>query len=193
VRKGGRMRVKHGRRVTIRGQLVLSAGQPLEGVPVAVTSKPIGRGTVPYVEGSTVVGANGRFVIRLPAGPARSATLQFPGAVGGMPAERRLKLDVPASSTIRASRSRLNGAGLVRFRGRVRGGAGANLVVVLQGKEGRKWRTFADTRTRKRGRWSVRYRFSGLPGSYPIRVRIRRQRNLPYKTGYSKRVTVHVR
>ena len=35
-------------------------------------------------------------------------------------------------------------------------------------------------------------RFSGRSGSYPIRVRIRRQANLPYVTGYSKRVTVHV-
>ena len=37
------------------------------------------------------------------------------------------------------------------------------------------------------------YRFSGLPGAYPIRARIRRQANLPYETGHSKRVTVHVR
>jgi hypothetical protein len=192
VRKG-RVRVKHGRPVTIRGQLVLSAGQPLQGVPISVTSTPIGRGTVPYLEGSTFVGANGRFVIRLGAGPARTATLRFPGAVGGMPAERRLELAVPASSSIRASRLRLGGAGTVRFRGRVRGGAGRNLVVVLQGREGGKWRTFADTRTRKRGRWSVRYRFSGRRGSYPVRVRVRRQANLPYYTGYSERVTVHVR
>jgi hypothetical protein len=43
------------------------------------------------------------------------------------------------------------------------------------------------------GRWRALYRLSGRPGSYPIRVRIRRQRNLPYATGYSKRVTVHAR
>jgi hypothetical protein len=193
VRKGGRVRVKHGRAVKILGQLVLSAGQPLQGVPITVTSTPIGRGAVPYVEGTTMVGANGRFTIRLGAGPARTAALRFPGAPGGMPAERRLKLGVVASSTITASRLRLNRPGLVRFSGRVRGGVGRNLVVVLQGKEGGKWRTFADTRTRKRGRWSVGYRFSGRPGSYPIRARIRRQANLHYKTGHSKRVTVHVR
>lgn len=46
------------------------------------------------------------------------------------------------------------------------------------------------TRTRARGRWSVGYRFSGRPGDYPIRVRIRRRRGLPYVTGVSKRVTV---
>jgi hypothetical protein len=193
VRKGGRVRVKHGRRTTIRGQLVLSAGQPLEDVPITVTSTPIGRNAVPYVEGSTTVGANGRFVLRLGAGPARTAALRFPGVPGSMPAERRLKLRVPASSTIKASRLRLDGSGLVRFSGRVRGRAGRNLVVVLQGQEMGRWRTFADTRTRKGGRWRAVYRFSGRPGSYPIRVRIRRQRNLPYVTGHSKRITVHVR
>jgi hypothetical protein len=71
--------------------------------------------------------------------------------------------------------------------------AGAGLVVVLQGHEDGRWRTFADTRTRRRGKWRASYRFSGRPGRYPIRVRIRRQTGLPYETGYSKRLTVHVR
>ena len=80
----------------------------------------------------------------------------------------------------------------MRFRGPRPRRRGANLVVVLQGKEGGKWRTFADARTGPGGRWRASYRFSGRPGAYPIRVRIRRQANLPYDTGYSKRVTVHV-
>jgi hypothetical protein len=193
VRKSGRVRVKHGRPVTIHGRLVLSAGKPLGGVPIAVTSTPRAEGAVPYAEGGTTVSPSGRFAISLPAGPARTAALRFPGAPGSMPAERRLKLAVPANSTIRASRTRLAGAGLVRFSGRLRGGLGRNLVVVLQGKENGRWRTFADTRTRGGGRWKTSYRFSGRSGAYPIRARIRRQANLPYVTGHSKRVTVHVR
>ena len=74
----------------------------------------------------------------------------------------------------------------------MRGGAGANLVVVLQGKERGRWRTFADTRTGPNGTWRASYRFSGRPGSYPVRVRIRRQASLPYETGVSKRVTINV-
>jgi hypothetical protein len=193
VRRGGRVRVKFGRPVTIRGQLVLSGRRPIEGVPITVTTTPRVAGAAPSVEATGTVGANGRFAIRLPKGPARLASITFPGAPGGMPAERRLRLAVPASSTISASRLRLRGAALVRFRGRVRGGAGANLVVVLQGKENGKWRTFADARTGNAGRWSAAYRFSGRPGDYPIRARIRRQANLPYETGHSRRVTVHVR
>jgi hypothetical protein len=192
VRRGGRVRVKFGRPVTIRGQLVLSGRRPVEGVPITVTTTPRVAGAAPSVEATGTVGANGRFVVRLGKGPARTASIAFPGVPGELPAERRLRLAVPASSTIKASRLRLRGAGLVRFRGSVRGGAGANLVVVLQGKENGKWRTFADTRTRKAGRWSASYRFSGRPGDYPIRVRVRRQANLPYETGHSPRVTVHV-
>jgi hypothetical protein len=192
VRRGGRVRVKFGRKVTIRGQLVLSGRRPVAGVPITVVTRPRVRGAGSAVEATGTVGPNGRFAITLPRGPARDASITYPGGAGFIPAERRLRLMVPASSTIKASRLRLNGAGLVRFRGRVRGGAGADLVVVLQGKEGGRWRTFADTRTGKGGRWRASYRFSGLPGAYPIRARIRRQADLPYETGVSKRVTVHV-
>jgi hypothetical protein len=193
VRPGGRVRVKFGRPLKILGQLVLSAGQPLEGATITVTSTARTAGAVPSLEATGTVGANGRFAVRLPKGPARTASIAFPGASGAVPAAKRLRLAVPASSTIKASRLRLSGAGLVRFRGRVRGGAGPGLVVVLQGQEGGKWRTFADGRTRSHGRWSVAYRFSGRSGSYPIRARVRRQANLPYVTGYSRRVTVVVR
>jgi hypothetical protein len=191
VRRGGRVRVKHGRRVTVRGPLVLAARQPLAGVPVSVSSTPIGAGAVPYAEPGAVTGPTGRFVIRLAKGPARTARIRSAAAGGALAAERALRLRVPASSTIRASRRHLTGAGHVRFRGRVRD-AGANLVVVLQGRERGRWRTFADTRTRAGGRWHVGYDFSGRPGSYPIRVRIRRQADLRYVTGYSRRVTINV-
>ena len=79
----------------------------------------------------------------------------------------------------------------MRFSGRVRD-AGAGLVVVLQGHERGRWRTFADTRTRAGGKWRAAYHFSGLPGSYPIRLRIRRQTGLAYDTGYSRRIVVRV-
>jgi len=192
VRRGGRVRVKFGKPITVRGQLVLSGRRPVSGVPITVVTTPRVAGGFPSVEAKGTVGPNGRFAIRLRKGPAREAAIVYPGGAGFLPAERRLRLMVPASSTIRASRTRLAGAGRVRFSGRVRGGAGANLVVVLQAKEQGRWRTFTDARTRNRGRWSASYRFSGRPGDYPIRARVRRQANLPYETGHSARVTIHV-
>jgi hypothetical protein len=129
-----------------------------------------------------------------PCGPdPRDAAERFAAAwsADDDAAAARLRLGIPASSSIKASRRSLGGAGRVRFSGRVRKG-GAGLVVVLQGHEQGRWRTFADTRTRANGRWRASYRFSGRPGRYPIRLRIRRQTGLPYETGYSRKVVVRV-
>jgi hypothetical protein len=65
--------------------------------------------------------------------------------------------------------------------------------VILQGREDGRWRTFADTRTSRRGRWKASYRFRGVPGNYPVRARIRRQAGYPYELGYSRAVVVRVR
>ncbi len=66
-------------------------------------------------------------------------------------------------------------------------------MLVLQGRSAGKWRTFADTRTNRRGRWRASYVFRGQSGSYPIRVRIRKQSGYPFELGYSRRLTVRVR
>jgi hypothetical protein len=107
---------------------------------------------------------------------------------------RDISVRVPASSTIRASRTHISG-GRVRFSGHLRSGGlrvPRGLVVVLQGREGGKWRTFEDARTKSKGRWHISYRFSGRPGSYPIRLRIRRQARFPFELGYSHRLTIRV-
>ena len=185
----GRIRARFGRRVTVHGKLTLSAGQLLAGVPISVTSSRRGRPAVAETSGST--GARGRFALTVAPGASRRLLLSYAGGGEVLPAARRLKLGIPASSSIQASRRSLGGAGRVRFSGRVRKG-GAGLVVVLQGHEQGRWRTFADTRTRANGRWRASYSFSGRPGRYPIRLRIRRQTGLPYETGYSRKVVVSV-
>ena len=100
---------------------------------------------------------------------------------------------VPASSTIRASR-RVVGAGTrVTFSGRIRRAGQPlpprGLVVVLQGRAGGVWQTFADTRTTRAGRWKASYRFRGRPGTYPVRLRIRRANTFPFELGYSPTTT----
>jgi hypothetical protein len=188
--RGGLLRVRFGRPATLRGKLTLSAGQPLVGVPITALSKRL-RGGSFKPESSATTGRGGRFALTLKRGVSRRLMLSYAGVGEGLPARRRLRVGVPASSSIRASRSSLSGAGTVRFSGRVRD-AGAGLVVVLQGHERGRWRTFADTRTRAGGKWRAAYHFSGLPGSYPIRLRIRRQTGLAYDTGYSRRIVVRV-
>ena len=84
----------------------------------------------------------------------------------------------------------------MRFSGRLRTRGeripGRGLLLVLQGRERGRWRTFEDARTNGKGRWHVSYTFSGRPGRYPIRVRIRRQSSYPFELGYSRALTVRV-
>jgi hypothetical protein len=194
--RSGRVELPFGRSATLRGRHTLSAGQPFAGQTVTATSTVRRRGAHAQPAGSAVTDPRGRFAIKVPAGPSRNYRLVFAGAATGLGAARSVSVRVPASSTIRASRTRLSGPARVRFSGRLRNRGqripGRGLLLVLQGREGGKWRTFADTRTDRKGRWHVSYGFSGRPGRYPIRVRIRRQSGYPFELGYSRRLTIRV-
>jgi hypothetical protein len=194
--RSGRVKVPFGRSATLRGRLTLSAGQPFAGQTVTATSTVRRRGARAQPAGSAVTDRRGRFAIKVPAGPSRNYRLVFSGAGDGLGAARGVSVRVPASSTIRASRTRLSGPARVRFSGRLRNRGqripGRGLLLVLQGREGGKWRTFEDTRTNRKGRWHVSYGFSGRPGLYPIRVRIRRQSGYPFELGYSRKLPIRV-
>jgi hypothetical protein len=194
--RSGRVRIPFGRRATLRGRLTLSAGQSLAGQTIAATSVVRKRGARTRAEGTAITDRHGRFAINVPAGASRTYRLVFGGAGGALATARGVSVRVPASSTIHSSRTRLGGAGRVRFSGRVRTRGeripGRGLLLVLQGFERGKWRTFDDARTNRKGRWHASYSFSGRPGRYPIRVRIRRQNGYPFELGYSRALTIHV-
>jgi hypothetical protein len=192
--RGGRVRIPFGRNAKLRGRLSLSTGGSLASQTVFASSTVRKKRSKSVAAGSGITDRHGRFSINVPAGPSRAYRVVFGGAPGALATARGLSIRVPASSTINASRTRLSG-GRVRFSGRLRGRGlpvPRGLVIVLQGREGGKWRTFEDARTHRKGRWHVSYHFSGRPGSYPIRVRIRRQAGFPFELGYSRRLTIRV-
>ena len=143
--RAARVTIPFGRKAKLRGRLSLSAG--------GVACRPDGRRDLDGPEeglhdrcaaGSGITDRHGRYSIKVPAGPSRAFRLVFAGARGALATARGLSVRVPASSTIKASRTRLSG-GRVRFSGRLRGRGvpvPRGLVVVLQGREGGKWRTF---------------------------------------------------
>jgi hypothetical protein len=190
----GRVRIPFGRNAKLRGRLSLSTGGSLAGQTVFATSTVRRKRSRSVAAGSATTDRHGRYSINVPAGPSRAYRLVFKGARGALATAHGLSVRVPASSTIKASRTRLSG-GTVHFSGRLRGRGvpvPRGLVVVLQGREGGKWRTFDDARTHSKGRWHMSYDFSGRPGSYPIRLRIRRQARFPFELGYSHRLTIRV-
>jgi hypothetical protein len=194
--RSGRVKVPFGRPARLRGRLTLSGGHALAGQTIVATAAVRRHGARSQFAGTATTGRRGRFSLAVPAGPSRTYRLVFNGAGDALGAARGVSVRVPASSTIRASRTRLLGAARVRFHGRLRNRGqripGRGLVLVLQGRSAGKWRTFADTRTNRRGRWRASYFFRGQPGSYPIRARIRKQSRYPFELGYSRRLTVRV-
>lgn len=193
--RSGHVKIPFGRRATLRGRLALSAGQAFAGQTIVATSAIRKHGAAPVPAGTAVTDRHGRFSIKVPAGPSRTYRLVFAGSGGALGSARGVSVRVPASSTIHASRTRLAG-GRVRFSGRLRNRGqripGRGLLLVLQGRDRGKWRTFEDTRTNGKGRWHVSYNFSGRPGRYPIRVRIRKQATFPFELGYSRALTIRV-
>jgi hypothetical protein len=194
---GGRKRVRFGRRAVLRGRLTLSGGLPVAGGRVHATGRIRRAGAATEDFGTVTADRRGRFRVAVPAGPSRAVTLAFAGGGGLLGGARRYGVRVPAATTIRASKRVLPGPGRVRFSGRVRTLGqpipARGLVVVLQGRDNKRWRTFADARANRRGRWRTSYRFHGVPGRYPIRARVRRQAGFPFALGHSRRVTVRVR
>jgi hypothetical protein len=82
--------------------------------------------------------------------------------------------------------------------GRMQGVEREGVTIIVQGRVrgSRSWATFADTTASRTGIFTVHYRFraSGSRGKrFEFRARIRPGATSPYKTGYSKVVTVRVR
>lgn len=193
-----RATVPYGRAVTVSGRLTTSDNVAMPGQPVVISGA-IRRAGAPVEQlATTVTRADGHFAVKLPAGPSRKLTVSYPGAEGFLPRARDVALHVPARSSLHASTTTLRGAGTVRFSGRL-GVIGTSLPsgglrVDLQAYDRGSWRTFASPRARgTRAAWRTSYRFSGVPGRYPIRVRIRREALFPYESGYSASVVVRVR
>jgi hypothetical protein len=193
----GRVTIRNGHGARLKGRFTLMRGAPIRGALVVATTAISRRGAPAKALARRTTGRRGGFTLHIPKGPGRVLRLSSPGIGGALGAVGRLSIRVPARSSIRASRRTLSGPGTVRFSGRVRSlGAGfptRGVVLALQGREDGRWRTFEDLRTNRHGRWSRTHRFRGVPGTYPIRVRIRRQARFPFVLGYSRAVRIRIR
>jgi hypothetical protein len=192
-----RRHVRFGHRFTIHGRVTTPSGAAVANAAVQAFSTVRRHGAKAVPAGGTRTGRSGRFNLRLPAGPSRTIRIVVPPAGTVLRAARGVSVRVPATSTIHASRHVVGAGERVRFSGRIKRGGQRlpphGLVVILQGRSAGAWRTFADTRTTAEGRWHASYRFHGIPGRYPVRLRIRRATGFPFDLGYSPTTTVRVR
>lgn len=193
-----RRSIPFGRRARLTGRLVSTApigGQPIEIVEV------FGEGEAPRERVSTVAtDADGRFALRLPAGPDRSIAARFRGSrTLSRASSATIDLRVRSSVRMRVSAaSAAVGGRPVIFSGVVRAGRGEipaeGKAVALQFRlPGLPWTDFRTVRTDRRGRFRQAYRFAD-DDSRGVRFRFRAQvtpePGWPYEPGCSRPVTV---
>jgi hypothetical protein len=188
-------RVPVGRSALLRGRLTV-AGKPPGVERLEVWRQLVGASAWTKV-GAVTTSRTGRFHYRAARGPARTIRFRYPGTPTIRGANAPVALRVAASSSLRASRRLAITGEYVTFHGRLKGGwiPNGGTLVELQVYTRGSWRTFAQPRSSRSGRWLYRYRFETIRGraNFRFRARIRRQAEYPFTTGTSKTIRVRVR
>jgi hypothetical protein len=192
----GRPRVRYGRAVHAVGTLRTRSGAPLASTRIAVLSRPAVPGAAWGTQGEVTTDGDGTFEYRLPVGPSRDLRFKYPGSEHHMGSSADAGIDVPSTTSLKSSRTRVEAGGAVVFRGRVRGGPlpKAGKLVDLQAHYRGRWRTFALPRTDGAGRWKRRYRFGATSGlvRYRFRARVPAEEGYAYLPGRSRTRSVVV-
>ena len=188
----GRARVGYGERPLFRGMLRAGRGPVAAGETVVVSER-FDEGSSPAVRDHRVrTGADGRFELRLSAGPSRRVLVTYAGSRRLQPSvSAASRLTVAGRADLRLSTRRVRAGRRVRFEGSV-GHLGAALpaagkLVELQVKEagGGRYRTVRQAmRTDARGwlRSSYRFgRFYTTPTVYRFRLKVTPEAGWPYR------------
>jgi hypothetical protein len=182
--------VRFGKRPRLTGRARRTDGAPL--VSATVTASPVRGGWT----ASATADPNGYYSMRLPAGPTRRLNVQALAPGAGSLACKLARVRTRAGVTLTATR-RVRPGGRVRFRGRLKGRPvpARGKLVELQAFDGGRWRTFAQPRSRRNGRFRASYRLRRTlgPRMFRFRARVRRESGYPYELGYSRTIRVRVR
>ena len=195
-----RKTVSYRKRVTVTGRLLNAFGRPVSGAELKILTRDHRSGARFVHRWTTKTDAAGIYRVKVRAAASRLVQVAWASHIHdpSPQASAYVTLYVRASSSLRASRRAIGIGRPLRLRGTVRGVIPSRGVpVIFQGRSGRgRYRTFADGRANRKGRFSVRYRFrsAGSRGrTFTFRVRLRGDARFPYVLGYSKRVRVRVR
>ena len=192
---GGRITTPSNEPATVTGALTDAGGQPVRGAEVCVATRVKATDGPPErVVATPTTDADGRFQVRLPAGPSREVRVAHWRGAHEV-AERFLELRSKAVPRLALNPTRgLSNGDSLRFDVRIPGPANSQRRVAIQARGTGKWIRIQGGRTDRGGRWSGRYRFTNTTATrrYAFRAVIRRQPGYPYEPGKSKtrKVTV---
>ncbi len=188
--------VPYGKSALVKGSLISTEGQPIASQAIDVYQQLDATGQQMTRIATLRTNASGQFDYHAPRGASRTIRFQFDGTETLHPAAAKVKLLVPAHSTLRVNRHGVRNGQTVRFSGKIGRPVSQGLKIMdLQAFYRHKWRTFATPRANAKGGWKYTYRFEATSGivTYKFRVRVRREASYPYRLGYSKVTKVTVR
>jgi hypothetical protein len=191
--------VRYGKLVRVTGRLLNAGGDPIGGARLDLVTTNRKPGARPVARKTVTTEGDGTFALTTRGRASRTLTIGWKAHVNDAfhAATDNLTLRTRASATLRASTRRPALGRRLTLRGRLRAPA-RGVTVILQGRRpgSRRFTTFADTNTRKSGRFSVVYRFrdpSSRGQRFTFRAKLKPGKRYPFETGYSRRVDVRVR
>ena len=193
-----RRTIDYGQRPTVSGRLVNSAGAPIAGARLVVVTRDSSADR--YVErGNLTTDADGRYAFRAKGSASRLIQVGWRSHVN----DTRFTENAYVTTRVHARGSLSAPKRVSLFRrfhlsGRLYGKRPPGRVtIVAQGAAGHgRYRTFADGKTSKSGRFRVSYRFrdpSSRGHTFRLRVKILDRTGWPYLEGVTRTVKVRVR
>jgi hypothetical protein len=197
--RGAKREVRFSQSPTVRGTLSAPSGEPIADATVFIGQQPEGQQW--RLDGAVRTDSAGDFVYRPaarhPNRQLRAVYFPFSDSHESV-ASDPLTMRVRAGLILHVDRHRLHNGQRLIFTGRVLGPLPAEgIVVTLQAKVGRHYRSFRQLRASSRsdGRIRTAYRFERTTGPvrYRFRLKVVRQAGLPFQSGASPVVSVSVR
>ncbi len=198
--KKKRRTVSYGKKAGIRGRLLNADGQPIGGATLRLLTRDLRQGARSFDRKSVKTRSDGSFRLTVRARASRQLHIAWRARENDarFAANGYLTLRARAAGSLHASSRSIGVGRRLTLRGRLKGFRRGGVPIVLQGKARgtRKWMTFADTTSSRRGTFKAGYRFQtgGARGrTFLFRARIRRAPGFPYETGHTRTVRVRVR
>ena len=142
--------------------------------------------------GVAMTNQGGGYQFAIGAGPSREVSTVYRPDQRELTASATLRTTVHPTLTLR--RKVIHNKGFGVFTGSIPGPDNGNVIVVLQVKDGKKWRAFRRYRTREDGQFTLRYRFTHTkkPTTYVARAEVGKQSGYSYEEGHSDPVGLRV-
>jgi hypothetical protein len=167
-----RLRTRFKAHTPLTGRLTTSSGEPITGATLNLTARHSAAGAAARPLGTVLTRDDGTFSYTLPSGPSRRVEVAYRASLNDTrpAASARVQLVVPAALSLRVQPARPGRT--TWMTGRLRHLPRAGVQIQMQALDGRRWRTFDTTTTKRGGRFRYGYRFKPTAAGRSFQLRV---------------------